>query len=222
MKTIFYWRLSLVVLVVALAQVLPSFAQTVDIAAGQKRAQVCFSCHGEDGVSNIPGTPHLAGQDKAYLMSAMNDYRNGQRVNPTMVSMVKPLTERDIANIATYFSLAIRDQRGQRLYDAILVNERIKPVATVEVAGSNPVLPKLRTGKEVYMAACAACHASGVAGAPKAGDISAWKPRLSQGNDILVGHVIKGMGVMPPKGGCVSCSEQEIRGAVTYLVESSN
>jgi len=66
---------------------------------------VCFACHNADGISKIPGTPHLAGQDRSYLESALRAYRDGQtRQNPTMNALAKPLTDQDIANIAAYYS----------------------------------------------------------------------------------------------------------------------
>lgn len=75
-----------------------------DIGAGQKRAAACFACHNADGISKIPGTPHLAGQDRSYLEKALRAYRDGTRQDPTMNAMAKPLSDRDIANIAAYYS----------------------------------------------------------------------------------------------------------------------
>lgn len=80
-------------------------AQMADVGAGQKRAAVCFACHGQNGVSKAPGVPHLAGQDRVYLERSLTAYKGGQvRQDPTMTSMAKPLSDRDIANIAAYFS----------------------------------------------------------------------------------------------------------------------
>ena len=72
----------------------------------------------------------------------------------------------------------------------------------------------------MYKQACFACHATGVAGAPKFGDKAAWAPRLPQGIAQLVQSVLKGKGVMPPKGG-TSASEAEIRAAVEYMVSAA-
>ena len=59
-----------------------------------------------------------------------------------------------------------------------------------------------QTGKALYDAVCAGCHAAGVIGAPKPGDAEAWKPRLAKGKDILVRNAILGTNKgMPPKGG---------------------
>ncbi len=72
-------------------------------------------------------------------------------------------------------------------------------------------------GKKVYDSACVACHASGVAGAPKFGDKGAWAPRLATGLDALTASVIKGKGAMPPKGGNASIPDADIKSAVEYM-----
>ncbi len=71
-------------------------------------------------------------------------------------------------------------------------------------------------GKAVYDAHCVACHASGVAGAPKFGDKAAWEKRIAQGYDTLVTHATKGIGAMPPKGGA-DISDADLANAVAYL-----
>ena len=63
-----------------------------------------------------------------------------------------------------------------------------------------------------------ACHATGVAGAPKAGDKAAWEPRLKQGMEALYTSSLKGKGAMPPKGGAVQLSDADIKAAVDYMV----
>lgn len=99
----------------AWAQAQPSGNPAPDVGAGQKRAAVCFACHNADGISKIPGTPHLAGQERSYLENALRAYRDGQtRQNPTMNSMAKPLSDRDIVNIAAYYSSLSRSGQGQK------------------------------------------------------------------------------------------------------------
>jgi cytochrome c5 len=73
-------------------------------------------------------------------------------------------------------------------------------------------------GKAVYDKTCMACHAAGVAGAPKAGDKAAWEPRLKQGMEALYATSLKGKGAMPPKGGAVQLSDAEVKAAVDYMV----
>jgi cytochrome c5 len=72
----------------------------------------------------------------------------------------------------------------------------------------------------VYDSACVACHAAGVAGAPKLGDKAAWAPRLAAGIDGLTTSVIKGKGAMPPKGGNASIKDADIKAAVEYMTAS--
>jgi len=81
-------------------------AHAADAAEGKKRAAVCFACHGESGIARSPGIPNLAGQNRDYLEKALHAYREGQqRQDPTMTAMAKPLSDKDISNIAMYFSL---------------------------------------------------------------------------------------------------------------------
>ena len=65
--------------------------------------------------------------------------------------------------------------------------------------------------------ACNACHATGVAGAPKYGDKVAWAARSKAGVDALVASAIKGKGAMPPKGGLATATDADIRAAVEYM-----
>ncbi len=81
------------------------------------------------------------------------------------------------------------------------------------------------SGEAVYKQACFACHASGVAGAPKVGDKANWAPRIAQGMDTLNKHAIDGYqgaaGVMPPKGGFSHLSDEQVQAAVDYMVSAS-
>lgn len=98
-------------------------------------------------------------------------------------------------------------------------DSRIQPVARFELAKAAPAAaagPK--DGATVYNSVCGACHGTGVAGAPKAGDKVAWAPRIAQGNDTLYKNAIAGKNAMPPKGGAADLSDGEIKGAVDHLV----
>lgn len=76
-------------------------------------------------------------------------------------------------------------------------------------------------GESVYSKACVACHAAGVAGAPKLGDAAPWSDRTGQGFDGLVQSVLNGKGAMPPKGGNMSLSDADVRNAVAYMLAES-
>lgn len=104
--------------------------------------------------------------------------------------------------------------------DSDAVFARILPVAKLELerAPAAAADGQPRDGATVYNSICMACHASGVAGAPKAGDKAAWAPRIATGTDALVASVTNGKGAMPPKGGGADLTADEIRGAVEHLV----
>ncbi len=80
-----------------------------------------------------------------------------------------------------------------------------------------------RSGEDVYNAACMACHATGAGGAPLVGDAGAWGDRIAKGIDVLYVAGIEGVpGTgMIAKGGCMSCSDDEIKASVDYMVENS-
>lgn len=75
-------------------------------------------------------------------------------------------------------------------------------------------------GKAVYEASCAACHATGAAGAPKTGDKAVWAARLKD-TAALQTAALKGKGVMPPKGGNASLSDADVIAAVDYMIAQS-
>jgi cytochrome c5 len=76
-------------------------------------------------------------------------------------------------------------------------------------------------GKMLYEHVCIACHGTGVAGAPKFGDKSAWAPRIGQGMDALYASALHGKGAMPPKGGHPAAPDAEIKAAVDYMVAAA-
>lgn len=73
-------------------------------------------------------------------------------------------------------------------------------------------------GKSVYAQVCAACHTTGVAGAPRLGDREAWAPRARLGPKALAVSVLKGKGGMPPKGGNASITDEDARAAMEYML----
>lgn len=105
---------------------------------------------------------------------------------------------------------------------ATVVPAAATPAATV-VASAAPAAAapaKAGDGKALYEVACVACHAAGVANAPKLGDKAAWAPRLKTGMDTLYASVIKGKGTMPPKGTAMSASDADIKASVDYMVST--
>ena len=100
------------------------------------------------------------------------------------------------------------------------VESRIAPVAKIEMqAGGGDGGAK--AGKTVYNTVCAGCHGAGVMGAPKMGDKGAWAGRIGQGMATLDNHAINGFKGMPARGGSASLTDDEVKGAVEYMVNGS-
>ena len=81
-----------------------AFAASGDASVGKKKSTPCAVCHGAEGVSVSPEFPNLAGQHADYLETAMRHYKNGKRKNPIMAEQVKNLSQKDMLDLAAYFS----------------------------------------------------------------------------------------------------------------------
>ena len=107
--------------------------------------------------------------------------------------------------------------------------KRISPVGSFsadssEAIESKPAAPVILTGEEAYQS-CAACHASGVAGAPIIGDNAVWADRISKGVETLYNNAINGFqgnaGYMPAKGGNTALPDESVKAAVDYMIEAA-
>ncbi|MCG6872712.1 MAG: c-type cytochrome [Gammaproteobacteria bacterium] len=114
--------------------------------------------------------------------------------------------------------------------NAATVAERTAPVGSVQMAAQQALdvlvpVAEAADGKTTYETTCSACHAAGVAGAPKLGDKALWDPRIAQGLAVLEEHAIKGFqgktGFMPAKGGNASLPDDAVKAAVAYMVEQA-
>ncbi len=102
------------------------------------------------------------------------------------------------------------------------IASRISPVANEGFTFIDASAPKtLQSGEAVYNAACAACHATGAAGAPKFGDAGAWGPRIAQGYDTVLKHAVEGIRAMPAKGGNPDLDNVEVARAVVHMANAS-
>lgn len=110
------------------------------------------------------------------------------------------------------------DKEGPGAADSALAQaQRLQKVGSVEIRDANR---PLRSGEAVYNGQCAACHAAGVAGAPKFQDAPAWGPRLSQGLEALVHAALQGKGAMAPQGGG-DFNDTEIARGVVYMTNAA-
>lgn len=111
---------------------------------------------------------------------------------------------------------------GSDSQSAAAINARIAPVAADGFTLRDANAPKVLQGAQaVYTAVCAACHASGLAGAPKIGDAAAWGPRIKQGYETLLKHAIEGIRAMPAKGGNPDLDDVEVARAVVYMANQA-
>ena len=100
--------------------------------------------------------------------------------------------------------------------------ENIKPVAQVVVANkSESNADNSISADAIIKANCAMCHAGGLMGAPKIGDIELWAPRIAQGRDMLINNAIKGIRMMPAKGGNAKLTDEEVAAAVITMANAS-
>lgn len=93
----------------------PPVAQAVaaivgDAVVGKQKAFMCKGCHNKTGYKTaypkVYQVPRLGGQHAEYIVSALGQYRSGERSFETMRAIASNLTDQDIADIAAYYSSA--------------------------------------------------------------------------------------------------------------------
>ncbi|MFM1895183.1 MAG: hypothetical protein RLZZ385_257 [Pseudomonadota bacterium] len=98
------------------------------------------------------------------------------------------------------------------------------PAATTVAAAAAPAEAPAAAGFDaaaVYQQSCFACHGTGAAGAPRFGDSAAWEEKMAKGMDAVVANAINGINAMPAKGMCMTCSEDDIRALIDYMVRGN-
>ena len=166
---------------------------------------VCAACH-QTGVANAPklgDKAAWASRIKEGLPQMVKDAINGAKAMPPRGGDAS-LTDDEVTRAVVY----MLNLAGAKF------KEPAAPAAQKTAAAA-------ADGKKIYDTTCVACHATGVANAPKLGDKAAWAPRIKGGTDALLQSVIKGKGAMPPKAGNPSASDAELRAAVEFMVSQS-
>lgn len=109
---------------------------------------------------------------------------------------------------------------------------RLQPTAKVSVeqgsgaAQANGVATTATEEKKVsgpakiFQDNCKMCHQTGLAGAPKFGNKADWAPRIAEGIDVMVDKAFNGFKGMPPKGNCLSCSREDIKATIEYMISA--
>jgi cytochrome c5 len=109
---------------------------------------------------------------------------------------------------------------GRPKGDDEAANQRIAPVARVELAAPAAAASGDRSGEQIYKTVCMACHDTGVANSPKLGDKAAWAPRIALGLDGLLKSAIAGKNAMPPKGGS-DANDTELARTIVYMANKA-
>jgi cytochrome c553 len=129
-----------------------------DAAAGAKKNAMCIGCHGIVGYQasfpEIYKVPMIAGQNAAYIASALAAYKKGDRKHPSMRAIAQSLSEQDMADLAAYY----QGEGGQ----------------PVELPKAPATPPNEMVAALLKKGACATCHGDNFS-AP----IDATYPKLS-------------------------------------------
>ncbi len=126
-------------------------------ATGKAASTQCAACHGASGTSISPAFPNLAGQHRAYLVAALEDYKTGKRKSAIMNAVAKPLKKRDISNLAAYFASLPRQTPTTPEVTASTDARKAQEEACQNCHGGNGVsqfasVPDLAGQKEAYLA----------------------------------------------------------------------
>ena len=138
---------------------------TDPVQAGKVAAASCGGCHGDAGVSKIPGTPSLTGLDPKFLVTAMKAYKGGQRKNDTMKAMLASINDASANNIALFYAL----QKPQRAQTPAAGDKAAGSVAAAACSGchgadgvsTNPTFPSLAGQDATYVAAALQAYKQG-------------------------------------------------------------
>lgn len=114
-----------------------------------------------------------------------------------------------------------KDQRLFKNFSTVVASSAL--MMAVSLGGTGTAAAEEINGEAVFKGRCINCHNASMprAGAPALADKEAWAPRIAQGIETLYDHALNGTGMMPPKGGDTSLSDDEVKAAVDYMVKSS-
>jgi cytochrome c5 len=206
-----------------LARIKP-FAQLVAVDASAPKVEksgqevydaVCTSCHAAGAL----GAPKFG-----------NKADWGPRIGQGYDTLIKHATEGirqmpprggdgDLSDVEVARAVAYMANAGGASFKAPeAAPAAIAAPAAAATDKATAAKPDPAKGKLVFEAHCAACHATGAAGAPKVGDKAAWAARVSQGYATLLDHALKGIRGMPAKGGNADLPHADLANAVGYLV----
>ncbi len=104
---------------------------------------------------------------------------------------------------------APENKMGNAEQDIAATNSKVSSAESAPVASFDV--------DKTYKQSCTFCHQAGVSLAPKTHDVAAWEQRKAKGMDVLLASVNKGMGAMPPKGMCATCTDDQFEALIEYM-----
>ena len=189
--------------------------------------QTCAACHG----SGVMGAPKIGNKGdwepriKKGVATLLKHAENGFNKMPARGGK-SSLSNEDLKHAIAYMlsKVGVKDafageskggsQSGSG--SASASQSESKPAASGSASSAD-----LAKGKQVVEGTCAACHGSGVLGAPKIGNKADWAPRIKKGLATLEKHALHGFKQMPAKGGKASLSDQQVKDAIEYMISQS-
>ncbi len=101
----------------------------------------------------------------------------------------------------------------------------ITPQASTTYTYITPTQEMLDSGKVTFDTYCHICHKEGIGGAAKLDNKERWENNRKKDLDLLVQHVHDGYtgeyGTMTPMGTCMTCSKDELRNAIFYMMNEA-
>ena len=201
-------------------------------AAGSRSGEevvktVCATCHqaGVAGAPKIGDKTAWGPRIKAGLKALVADAIKGKGAMPPKggnASLSDDEVARAVVFMANQSGASFKEPAAKAPAKPQAQPQQQAAAAPAAASGqAKPAAGAAADGKKVYDSTCQACHATGVANAPKLGDKAAWAPRLQQGMDTLLQSVLKGKGAMPPKGGNAALSDADVRAGIDFMVSQS-
>jgi cytochrome c5 len=196
----------------------PSTAKGAERTGQQVVELACGKCHqtGEQGAPVIGDRAAWTRRVKGGFALVLQSALKGHAGMPARGGMAE-LSDVEIRR-AVEFMLNSGAGGARAAASPVMPVVAATPAAATATASTATGRPD---GKKIYDTTCVACHAAGVAGAPKFGDKAAWAPRLKTGIAALYATALAGKGAMPAKGGAVSLSDADIKAAVDYIAAAA-
>ena len=154
-----------------------------------------------------------------------HDHHDHHDAHASIAHWKQPIIATALALVATIGILVLLTQmvtdvpKAAKDDDAAVLG-RLKPVGELVIASASGPKGQL-SGEQVFNQVCKTCHESGLAGAPKVGDKTAWGKVIAQGQKTAVEHAITGIRAMPPKGGNPDLENVEVERAVVFMASKA-